>query len=71
MDNKNEKDPKNWTLGTFYYNKNDKRVWIDKYRGKGITLNMANKNSYLFLAAILFPPLIVVVVLIIVAMINP
>ena len=67
MNNQNEKDPKNWAFRTFYYNKDDKRVWINKYRGKGTTLNMANKNSYLFLAAILIPPFFIVLVVLLVA----
>ena len=70
MENQNEKDPKNWAFRTFYYNKDDKRLWINKYNDNGTTLNMAHKTSYLFLAAILFPPFIVVVVLLIVGMIN-
>lgn len=70
MDNQDEKDPKNWTFRTFYYNKKDKRVWADRHKGPGTTLNMANKTSYLFLAAILFPPLVLVVILLIVGLIK-
>ena len=70
MGNQDEKDPKNWTFGTFYYNKDDKRVWVDKYKGHGTTLNMANKTSYLFFAAILFPPLILILIILIVGLIK-
>ena len=70
MDKKGEKNSKNWAFKTFYYNKNDKRVWTNKYNGRGTTLNMAQKQSYLFLAAILMPPLLIVLVILIVALLS-
>ena len=68
MDNQDEKDPKNWAFGSFYYNKNDKRIWINRNKGYGTTLNMANKNSYVILAAILIPPFFVILAVFIVAL---
>jgi uncharacterized membrane protein len=41
-------EPKNWKLGVFYFNKNDKRVFVDKPNPNyGITLNFANPKAYL------------------------
>ncbi|HNP33409.1 MAG TPA: DUF5808 domain-containing protein [Flavobacterium sp.] len=43
-------DPKNWKLGAFYFNKDDKRVFTSKRNPEyGITVNFANPKSYLFL----------------------
>jgi uncharacterized membrane protein len=44
-----QKNPKNWKLGLFYYNKEDKRLFIDKRNPNlGITMNFAKRESYLF-----------------------
>jgi uncharacterized membrane protein len=50
------KDPKNWKLGIFYFNKNDKRVFIDKRNPNyGTTLNFGNPKAYpALLLALLF-----------------
>lgn len=41
-------DPKNWKLGNFYYNKKDKRIFVEKTNPEyGITINFANPKSYL------------------------
>ena len=37
--------------GMFYYNPNDKRLWVPKLSGLGWTLNFASPLSYLILAA--------------------
>lgn len=43
-----QNEPKNWKLGVFYFNKNDKRVFVDKPNPNyGITLNFANPKAYL------------------------
>lgn len=49
------KDLSNWKFFYFfYYNKNDKRIFVSKYRPiMGITLNFANPKSYLALLIIL------------------
>jgi len=46
----NPEDPSNWILGTFYYNKNDKRIFLPKKREfMGWTINFANPYSILAL----------------------
>ena len=51
------KDPKNWKLGNFYYNKEDKRIFPPKrIAWMGWTINFANRNSiiaYLILFGII------------------
>ena len=45
-------DNANWKLGGFYYNKKDKRIFVEKRNPMyGITLNFANPKTYLFLLA--------------------
>ena len=47
-----QKDPKNWKLGNFYFNKKDKRIFVDKPNPEyGITVNFANPKTYLFFLA--------------------
>lgn len=50
------KTPKNWKWGIFYFNKKDKRIFVDKPNPNlGTTLNFAHPKSYLvLLIAILF-----------------
>ncbi len=50
------KNSKNWKCNIFYYNKKDKRIFVDKPNPNfGITLNFANPKSYLvLLIALLF-----------------
>lgn len=45
------KNPKYWKCkGLFYFNKDDKRIIVDKPNPNyGTTLNFANKKAYLFL----------------------
>ena len=53
-------DPDNWIWGTFYYNKNDQRIFPPK-RNKymGWTINFANTKSILaFIALIILFPLL-------------
>ena len=43
-----QKDPNNWKLGLFYFNKNDKRVFVSKKISiLGMTFNFANPISFL------------------------
>lgn len=46
-----QKNPKYWKCkGLFYYNKEDKRLIVDKPNPNyGTTLNFAHKKAYLFL----------------------
>ncbi len=46
-----QKNPKYWKCkGLFYFNKDDKRIIVDKPNPNyGTTLNFANKKAYLFL----------------------
>lgn len=40
-----KKDPNNWIWGLFYFNKDDKRLFVSKkIEWMGTTLNFANKN---------------------------
>lgn len=42
------KDPNNWKLGVFYFNKEDSRISISKpIEYMGVTLNFANPKSYI------------------------
>ena len=46
-----KKDPKNWIWGLFYFNKDDKRLFVSKkIEWMGITLNFANKNWIIYMA---------------------
>ena len=48
------KDPNNWKLGVFYYNKEDKRIFPPKrIAWTGWTVNFANPFSFLILVALL------------------
>jgi len=67
MNAQREKDPKYWKCKTFYYNKDDKRLFVDKFYNNGTTLNLANKSSFLLLGGILVPPAIVVLVILLCA----
>jgi len=50
----NPNDPSNWKYGIFYYNKNDKRLWVPKRIPEmGITVNFANRYSHLVIGGIL------------------
>lgn len=45
-----KKDPKNWIWGLFYFNKDDKRLFVSKkIEWMGITLNFANKNWIIYM----------------------
>lgn len=48
------KDPNNWKWNLFYYNKEDKRLFVDKKNPNlGATLNFAHPKSYLFFVGML------------------
>jgi hypothetical protein len=47
------KDPNNWTLGLFYYNKEDKRIFPQRMAWAGWTVNFANPISVAVLAIVL------------------
>ena len=43
-----KKDSNNWKLGLFYFNKNDKRIFVSKKISiLGMTFNFANPISFL------------------------
>lgn len=45
-----KKDPKNWIWGLFYFNKDDKRIFVSKkIEWMGTTLNFANKNWIIYM----------------------
>lgn len=54
------KNPKNWKLGVFYFNKEDKRILPPK-RNKmlGWTVNFANPVSILLFALLLFGVMVI------------
>jgi uncharacterized membrane protein len=58
------KDPNNWKWHWFYYNPNDKRLFLPKRDPSfGITINFANQKAYLvFLVIFLFLGLVVFLV---------
>ena len=48
------KDPSNWKIGVFYYNKNDKRIFPPKRLAAfGWTVNFANPYSILIMLGII------------------
>lgn len=47
-------NPKYWKFGVFYYNKNDKRIFVPKRIGWGWTVNFASPESVLLMASIIF-----------------
>ena len=45
-----KKDPNNWIWGIFYFNKEDKRLFVSKKaEWRGMTLNFANPKWILFM----------------------
>jgi len=55
-------DPKNWKLGVFYYNKDDKRIFLPKrMKTLGWTVNFANAYSVLVLIVILLILVILII----------
>ncbi len=53
LKNKWQDDPKNWKLGIFYFNKEDKRLVISKRLNLfGWTLNFANPLSYIIMISL-------------------
>jgi uncharacterized membrane protein len=54
------KDPNNWVLGIFYYNKLDKRIFPPKkLRAFGWTVNFAHPFSILAILAIIIVVLLI------------
>ncbi|HET6225040.1 MAG TPA: DUF5808 domain-containing protein [Bacteroidia bacterium] len=50
----NNYDPSKWKYGIFYYNKEDKRLWVPKrVPWTGFTLNFANPYSHVVMAIII------------------
>ncbi|WP_337967330.1 DUF5808 domain-containing protein [uncultured Flavobacterium sp.] len=49
------KDPNNWHLGMFYYNKEDRRMFVPKkMKWAGFTINFGNTKAILITIAFLF-----------------
>ena len=55
-----EASPQGWH-GPFYYNRDDRRVWVRKRRGYGYgwTFNFARPATYAIILAVLVVPVIV------------
>ncbi len=52
--NFNERDPKYWRGGVFYFNADDRRIFVlKKNPAFGVTFNFARPQTYLFIAAVL------------------
>ncbi len=51
-----ESNPDHWKFfGMFYYNTNDKRLWVPKKNPVfGITVNFAKPGAYIFLLILIF-----------------
>ncbi len=48
MNEQQDQNPDNWKYGIFYFNQNDKRLFVPKRNPAfGITVNFANPYSYL------------------------
>ena len=47
-------NPKPWWLGLFYFNRQDRRLFIPKRIGYGWTLNFANVWAWLLIGLIVF-----------------
>ena len=53
QNNKWRNNPDNWVWGIFYFNKNDKRLFLPKRNPVfGFTVNFANPQTYLFIAGL-------------------
>jgi uncharacterized membrane protein len=54
QNNQWHKDPNNWVWGLFYFNPKDKRLFLPKKINTfGITVNFANPQTYLVIAALI------------------
>ena len=54
LKNKWHDDPRNWKLGIFYFNKDDKRIVVSKRLNIfGWTINFANPLSYAILVGLI------------------
>lgn len=54
-------DPSNWIWGVFYYNREDKRIFIPKrIPVMGWTINFANATSILVMTAIVIAVIILI-----------
>jgi uncharacterized membrane protein len=60
-----KKDTNNWKFGMFYFNKEDKRLFVSKkIEWMGTTINFANPKSFWFvITMILFFSLVVTTIL--------
>ncbi len=47
-------NPNHWRLGIFYFNRQDRRLFVPKRRGFGWTLNFANIWAWLLVGLIIF-----------------
>lgn len=54
------RDPNNWKLGMFYYNREDKRILVPKkIKWMGWTVNFANPKSVLLFVGILISAILI------------
>ena len=45
-------NPNHWRLGVFYFNRQDRRLFVPKRRGFGRTLNFAHVGAWLIVGVI-------------------
>jgi uncharacterized membrane protein len=49
-EDESKKDPSHWKMGLFYFNMKDKRLFVPKRFGIGLTLNFGNPGAFLIAA---------------------
>lgn len=57
-----QNDPGNWKYNSFYYNKQDPRIFVPKKNGAGLTPNFANPKSVIVLITLFIAWVILAIV---------
>ena len=52
-ENRMDEDPNCWKLGLFYVNPKDKRLFVPKRFGFGLTMNFGNPNAMIVIAGVI------------------
>ncbi len=58
----NRKDDKYWKMGSFYFNKNDPSIFVEKRFGIGYTLNFANPVAVIVMAGIVIAIIVGIII---------
>jgi len=48
-----DKNPQNWKLLVFYFNRSEPRLWVPKRFGLGFTMNFARATAWAIIAILL------------------